>query len=164
MDHIPHIPGATPPESSSRIPSVSYASCNVGVSPLDPPGDGDHTGKLPVPSLHAPEPPLPEPPPGSLTSDLPDGSLIDHILRNNARPSSSTHPFEFPINATPLTGTTAPDPDLRPLALRLAELPDFPSVMDSITYHAPRWISPCVWPPDRLLFVRSGEAHISNTD
>jgi hypothetical protein len=64
--------------------------------------------------------------------DLPEDSLIDHILHNNARPSSPTRPFEFPINATPLTGTTAPDPDLRPLALRLAELPDFPSVMDSI--------------------------------
>ncbi len=134
MDHIPHIPGATPSESSSRIPSVSFASCDAGGSPLDPPGDSNHTGEPPVPSLHALEPPPPKPPPGSLTSDLPDGSLIDHILRNNACPSSPTCPFEFPINVTPLTGTTAPDPDLRPSALRLAELPDFPLVMDSITH------------------------------
>ena len=133
MDHIPHIPWATPLESSSRVPSVSFASCDAGGSPLDPPGDGDHTGKPPVPSLHAPEPPPPEPPPGSLTSDLPAGSLIDHILRNNSCPSSPTRPFEFPINVTPLTDTTAPDPDLRPSALRVAELPDFPLVMDSIT-------------------------------
>jgi hypothetical protein len=64
--------------------------------------------------------------------DLPPLSPL-HILRNNAHPSSPNHPFEFPTNATPLTGTTAPDLNLRPLALRLVELPDFPSVMDSIT-------------------------------
>ena len=133
MDHIPHIPGATPPESSSCVPSVSFASCDAGSSPLDPPGDGVHTGEPPVPLLHAPEPPPPEPPPGSLTSDLPAGSLINHILRNKACLSSPTRPFEFPINVTPLTGTTAPDPDLRPLALQIAELPNFPSIMNSIT-------------------------------
>ena len=112
---------------------MSFASCDAGGSPLDPPGDGNHTGEPLVPSLHALEPPPPKPPSGSLTLDLPAGSLIDHILRDNARPSSPTHPFEFPINVTPLTGTTAPDPDLRPSALRITELPDFPSVMDSIT-------------------------------
>jgi hypothetical protein len=36
-------------------------------------------------------------------------------------------------NATPFTTTTAQDTELRPLALWLAELPDFPSVMDSVT-------------------------------
>ncbi len=94
-------------------------------------------GEPPVPSLHAPEPPPAEPPPGSLTSDptldLPAGSLIDHILRKNARPSSHNRPFEFPSNATPFTCTTAQDTELRPLALRLVELPNFPSMMDSVT-------------------------------
>jgi hypothetical protein len=91
----------------------------------------------PVPSLHAPEPPPAEPPSGSPTSDptmeLPAGSLINQILRNNDRPSSPTCSFEFSSNATPFTSTTAQDTELRPLALQLAELPNFPSMMDSGT-------------------------------
>ena len=81
-----------------------------------------------------------KPPPGSPPSDptpespaSPAGSLINHILRNNACPSSPNSPFEFPSNTTPFTTTTAQDTALRPLALQLAELLDFPSVMDSVT-------------------------------
>ncbi len=100
----------------------------------------------PVPLLHAPEPPPAEPPPGSPTSDptseIPAGSLIDHILRNNACLSSPSCPFEFPSNATPFTTTAAQDTELCPSALRLAELPDFPSAMDSVTRVVG---SPCVF-------------------
>ena len=144
MDHIPHIPGASLPESFSHVPSISFATCNAGdshslfcVGQIDPPGDDAPTGEPWVPLLHAPEPPPAEPPPGSPTSDptleLPAGSLIDHILCSNDCPSSPTCSFEFPSNATPFTCTTAQDTVLRPLALQLAELPDFPSVMDSVT-------------------------------
>ena len=146
MDHIPQLPGTTLSESFSRLHFISFDSCNAGdscslfsVDRVDPPGDDVPTGEPPVPSLHALEPPPAEPPPKFPASDstpdfpaFPASSLIHHILHNNAHSSSPHSLFEFPSNATPFTTTAAHHTTIRPLALWLTELPDFPSVMDSV--------------------------------
>jgi len=82
----------------------------------------DAGGNDDLPAAPALDPPPPEPPP-----DVPAGSLINEILRNPIRPRTPTSPFEFPLSLPVSSPTPSHDP------LNVAAIPDFPSVMDSIT-------------------------------
>ena len=79
------------------------------------------------PTDHADVPPPAEPPP-----EFPAGSLMAHILHEQSRPRSPTTPFEFPCTPAS-TQSDNPSPTHGRPILRLAALPDFPSVMDSVT-------------------------------
>jgi len=82
---------------------------------------------LPPPTDHADVPPPAEPPPG-----FPAGSLMAHILHEPSRPRSPTNPFEFPFTLTSTPPNKSSSTHGRSI-LRTAALPDFPSVMDSVT-------------------------------
>ena len=75
-----------------------------------------------LPAAPALDPPPAEPPP-----DVPAGSLIADILHTPTRPHSPTSPFEFPISLPINSPRLSTDP------LNIAAIPDFPSIMDSVT-------------------------------
>jgi hypothetical protein len=133
-------------ESTSCALSVSFAACNASAScgihavgPSISHEDIDtHTDAV-VPTMHDNVLPPTEPPPESPTFLA--GSIINHIIHKPNRPCLPTTPFEFPSN--PIPSFFSPR-TYKPgtLVLRLAELPNSPSMMDSIT-----WVvgSPCVF-------------------
>ncbi len=123
--------------STTRVPSISVAvyrqvSPPGGPTPDDKPHVPSVTTHTPAPTTHPPldghedSPPPAEPPP-----EVPAGSLWAHLLQNTNRPRSPSTPFEFPLDPGP-----PPSPSTYktgPSVLRVAELPDFPSIMDSVT-------------------------------
>jgi hypothetical protein len=124
------------PVPNTRAPSVLFAVapsvgnprlCVTGCSDdflaapaLDPP-----PAEPPPPAAPVLDIPPPKPPP-----DVPVGSLIDTILNNPTRPTLPTSPFEFPFSP-PMSSPTTQPPHHSVLAI--ANIPDFPLVMDSIT-------------------------------
>jgi len=83
---------------------------------------------LPTPTDHADVLPPAEPPP---TETL-VGSLMDHILTDPSRQRSPSTPFEFPFPLESSPHIMSPPTHGRSV-LRPVALPDFPSVMDSVT-------------------------------
>ena len=88
------------------------------------PSSDDASGDDDLPAALALDPPPAEPHPDVLA-----GSLIDAILHNPIRPRSSISPFKFPFSLP----ASPPQPSHGPSVLNVATIPDFPSVMDSIT-------------------------------
>jgi hypothetical protein len=68
-------------------------------------------------------------PPAEPPPNVPAGSLIDAILHDPTRPHLPTSPFKFPFNLP----ASPPQPPHDPSVLNVAAIPDFLSVMDSIT-------------------------------
>ena len=95
---------------------------------VDPGPDEGRSTDAP-PAAHAPDLPPAEPPP-----DIPAGSLIDAILPDPTRPRSPTSPFGFPFDMPTIPSELHHEScQTRHSVLTAATIPDFPSVMDSIT-------------------------------
>ncbi len=89
------------------------------------PSSDDASGDDDLPAAPALDLPPAEPPP-----NVPAGSLIDAILHNPTRPRSPTSPFKFPFSLP----ASPPRPSHHGSSvLNVATIPDFLSVMDSIT-------------------------------
>jgi hypothetical protein len=119
------------PESTSCPPCALLATCNTNTSYYVHANNLPTQHNLPVPTTQVPDLPPTEPPP--TYPAFPAGSIIDHIFNNPTQPCSPARPFEFPCDPT---SSSVPSPTYKthgPSILRLAELPSFPLVMDSIT-------------------------------
>ena len=104
---------------------------DMDLPPLPPPTDhGDvlPPAEPPPPKIPADVLPPPEPPPPK----NPAGSLMAHILHDPARQRSPSTPFEFLIPLESLPHNMSTSTHGRSI-LRTVALPDFPSVMDSVT-------------------------------
>ena len=95
---------------------------------VDPGPDEGRSTDAP-PAAHASDLPPAEPPP-----DIPAGSLIDAILPDPTRPRSPTSPFGFPSDMPTIPSELHHASCQTCLSVLTAPtIPDFPSVMDSIT-------------------------------
>jgi hypothetical protein len=83
---------------------------------------------LPPPTDHADVLPPAEPPP----PETPAGSLMDYNLNDPSRQRSPSTPFEFPYPLESPPHNMSPPTHGRSI-LQTVALPDFPSVMDSVT-------------------------------
>jgi hypothetical protein len=125
------------PEPPSQVPSVLFASTDAQDTP-DAAFKQPHWNDNTFNDEHAAVLPPAEPP-----LDILAASPFDRILNNPNCPRSPTSLFEFPFKSSPpmpLPIMTRPGP----LVLQLADLPDFPLVMNSITQVMK---SPCVFGP-----------------
>ena len=127
------------PAPTTRAPTVSFTVCAHDSSSGDlTPVDNSHVPSaltptpapvlLPYPDNQDDIPPPAEPPPAP---DASTGSLWAHLLQDPSRPHSPSTPFEFPWG--PDNQHMPPASAVGPLVLRHADLPAFPSIMDSIT-------------------------------
>ncbi len=116
------------PEPVSRAPSISFASAPPVVDLVPPPHPPDIIADDAIPDIHAPDLSPAKPPP-----NVPAGSLLDAILHNPTQPCLPSSPFEFPCDPTTTSTSKSLSTTPGPLILQIAELPDFPLVMDSVT-------------------------------
>jgi hypothetical protein len=116
---LPAISGDTVPVDPPRTPFVSFANCQPPHTSSEANLIGDITA-TPHIETHVDPPPPAEPPPSESPPSHPNadsannplGSIIDNILRSQARPNSTTTPFEFPYyTPSALRATTFDIPD-----------------------------------------------------